>query len=491
MNKSYNISFTFLFLSILIFSACSGTMNGNDNNQETASAQDHFSTISVCDLDESMLGDMIHVTGEITFVEAGNPQGKFAQLSEQGCSAGIFAPNLVIKTWDADKADLMSMGNQVVGWGELVSVDGELIVDLQDIDQGSVKKDGSNTQDDTNLSDVLDLPAPAADTMLDVPLLYSGSNDLPGLCYLGAAGMLAKYQQPALDFSDIIALSGMGSSALHLNFSGYPSRLISPYMDQSMVFLAENLEMPFALGTLSGGLPSDTFQPANLPFEKHAEYVMEYADSEEALTTLKQALSAGYPVVVYLNLFYVHEDFAEDSTFWRDVLGKDQASHYMVVKGYDAQYVYFNDPTDPTNAAGALSARWETFMEAWEQTGLIPDAPQLGPFWTFFLTDTGSVPGTEMVISLNLEKAIDAPKELRSFANTPDNDPMTLFLLLELANARKQYSQYLAAHGYADASDVYAQSGTLMEEMAVSRNVKPENINQCADLEAEAIQLLN
>lgn len=58
-----------------------------------------------------------------------------------------------------------------------------------------------------------------------------------------------------------------------------------------------------------------------------------------------------------------------------------------------------------------------------------------------FFSEPGNIPGA--VIDFNLESAADAPSEIRSFAGRVDSSEYTLFLLLELANARLKLADYL------------------------------------------------
>jgi len=205
---------------------------------------------------------------------------------------------------------------------------------------------------------------------------------------------------------------------------------------------------------------------------------------------LKRAVGAGRPVMVYLNMFHVHDDFSQISKFWHDVLGKDKATHYMVVKGYDLENVYLNDPTDPTNAAGSLSAKWEDFMQAWGDTTDIPNAPPLGPFWMLYLESSGEIPGPKEMISLNLLRAIEAPAEIRSFAENVSDSEFTLFLLLELGNARKRFGEYLSRNGEAAGGDLYQQAGESIKQAVFSKTIDSGTMKQIADLEEEAIALL-
>lgn len=501
MRKFFTILIIILF-GLVFLSACSKEvpkeepLSEETNKTLKTKEQETSNTIPLCEINQEMVGSDVSSTGEIILVEEDNPDGKFAMIEDDGCKVGIFVTLDIWDQWEPDMQNLFRKGALINAWGNLVSFDGQLIIDLKGLVEADIHNENKETSTGENEmsnadKDIVKLPEAPESKMIETPLLYSGSNNLPGLCYLGAAGMLVKKEHPELDFTDIIALSGVGSSALHLNFPEMPSMLNSAYTDQSIVFMIKNLNAGYALGYLAGGTGSDIFQPAELPFEKNASHLISFENKEMAYETLKRVVGSGKPVLVYLNLYYVHDDFSETSEYWQKFLGKDQASHYMIVKGYDKNDIFFNDPTDPTEAAGVLSSSVEDFLQAWEMTDSIDNAPPLGPYWMLFLTEPGIVPGVDEVVAMNLEKAVEAPTEIRSFAEQPDNSEFTLFLILELGNARTKFGEYLTENGLAVPGELYIRSGNLLIDMAINRNIDIEKMLEAADLEESAIKLLN
>ncbi len=487
---------TLLFLAF-ITSACGSSQppptsepptSNKENTEISLETSQDF--VDICDLSEYQVGEEIRVSGTVIFLEE-NPEGIFAELESSGCRVGSFVPKEKFEQWEAASQDALQMDLAVEAWGTLVSHDGQLIIDLSGLTpstQTNVSK-GESEQAETQ-DEGFSLPPAPESIYLDVPLIYSGMDSLPGLCYLGAASMLVKYEHPELDFSDIIALSGMGSSALHIDFETMPSMLTNAYMDQGIVFMLNNLSADFVLGLKRGGQGSDTFQPAMLPFEDNAAYQLTFESSENAVTALKSILGSGKPIMVHLDLFYVHDDFAATSEFWREFLGKDHGSHFMVLTGFDADTFYLIDPTDPTDAADELSTSTKNLLLAWENTTDIPNAPPLGPYWMIYIEKSGTVPDVEVVIDKNLEKGNDAPAEIRSFAEKPDNSERTCFLLLELGNTRLKFGEYLLQNGFQEAGNLYIQSGTLLIEMAQGQNVQREILENIANLEEQALTLL-
>lgn len=94
--------------------------------------------------------------------------------------------------------------------------------------------------------------------------------------------MLVKYHQPGIDFADVVALSGVGSSALHLDFPEI-SLLSTRLADQSIVYMASNMGASYVLGYERGGTGSDPFYPVSLAFEDHAAHLVSFENGEDAL----------------------------------------------------------------------------------------------------------------------------------------------------------------------------------------------------------------
>jgi len=465
----------------------------DSNNSEMV----EISSMSPCSATMDMVDQPVSVYGQVAFIAHDNPEGVFAELEANGCKIGVFAPTEIWNQWDKQQQEMLYEGAQLSISGRLVSFDGKLIVDmhnppqvyLSDENEQEVTESEGDTAQDSIPETSLDLPPAPDDARLEVPIIYSGHNDIPGLCYLGAAAMLVKYDHPEIDFADVIALSGVGSSALHLDFPEM-SMLSTRLADQSIVYMANNMQASYVLGYKSGGTGSDPFYPANLPFEDYAAHLVNFNNGEDALDFLTRAVGSGHPVMVFLNMYYVHDDFSRTSEYWKIFLGKDKAPHYMVVTGFQNNLIVLNDPTDPTEAATSLTVNTENFIQAWEETLDFPDAPPLGPYWMFFFSEPGNIPKDTTVINLNLENAIGAPLEIRNFADSIDDSENALFLLLELANARLKFADYLERNGWLDAAENFRLSGNLFIEIVTDRKVDPTILNEIATLEEEALASL-
>jgi hypothetical protein len=104
---------------------------------------------------------------------------------------------------------------------------------------------------------------------LNVPRVFTGevlkekeTEEGPGLCYLGAFAMLALFDDPDLDFTEIVAYSGIGVTAKNVvPFIG----LTNDFKANSIITGAENLGYNFGLGLLSGGKDSINHLPPSPP----------------------------------------------------------------------------------------------------------------------------------------------------------------------------------------------------------------------------------
>jgi len=154
---------------------------------------------------------------------------------------------------------------------------------------------------------------------------------------------------------------------------------------------------------------------------KDAANRIEYFDSvDDAFNFLKKVIASGYPVEVHLNTIPVMDDFAKASGHWADNCVKfqreDPMSHFMVVTGYDSEYVYLNDPTDPGEPAN-LPATIENFKSAWD----VPEATTVnnGPYWMLFIKNTGEMKSADSILAWNKERSKGAPLEIDLYSEDP------------------------------------------------------------------------
>ncbi len=317
---------------------------------------------------------------------------------------------------------------------------------------------------------------------LNVPRVFTGevlkekeTEEAPGLCYLGAFAMLALFDDPDLDFTEIVAYSGIGVTAKNL----VPGRgLSNDFQGNSIITGAENLGYNFGLGLLSGGKdsinhlppppppPPDTSPPPPPPppppagsepptqfnFKESAKEVKYFSNKEEATHYLKSIISSDKPVLVHLDLYYVTDDFAKISPSW--AWEKFHASHFMIVTGYDENYVYINDPTDPDLAIKNMPTSYENFLEAWEN-GANPqmEGHKLGPYWMLYLKDKAKRKSIKEIIAWNREISQNATFEI--------GEALNYFFIGEMAVGRLEFAKFLERNGYQNAANLYREAGNL------------------------------
>jgi len=230
-------------------------------------------------------------------------------------------------------------------------------------------------------------------------------------------------------------------------------------------------------------------KPEGIPLDENTATVYYFESGEQALAYLKYTLSNGHPVEVYLNLYYVFDDFVEQSQHWATSMGKDQASHYMTVSGYTEETLIISDPTDPTEAGTHLEASTEAFMQAWENTLDIPGAPSMGPYWMLYLADGGTIPDAEAIIDWNLENASGTPDAFRSFAANPGYDDFTRFMLNELARGSLEFGNYVDQNGHPEAAALFYQVSDKISDLVLN-GITVDGILEVADLEGQALTAL-
>ena len=338
---------------------------------------------------------------------------------------------------------------------------------------------------------------------LNVPRVFTGevlkekeTEEGPGLCYLGAFAMLALFDDPDLDFTEIVAYSGIGVTAKNVvPFIG----LTNDFQGNSIITGAENLGYNFGLGLLSGGKdsinhlpppppppppgtsppppppappPAGSEPPTQFNFKESAKEVKYFSNKEEATRYLKSIISSDKPVLVHLDLYYVTDDFAKISPSW--AWEKFHASHFMTVTGYDENYVYINDSTDSDLAIKNMPASYKNFLEAWEN-GANPrmEGHKLGPYWMLYLKDKDKRKSIEEIMAWNKEISKNTAFEIREALN--------YYIIGEMAVGRLEFTKFLERNGYQNAANLYREAGNLYLKKPTT-----DELSLIADKEEEA-----
>lgn len=308
----------------------------------------------------------------------------------------------------------------------------------------------------------------------------------PGNCFLGSFAMLAKYVNPGLELCDVVAYSGVGAYAQCRIISTGALFLSCGLLLNSIVYAARNLDISYIFALGKEGHDSALFEPDALE-------VIRFNNIDDALNYLKWVISSGHPVEVNLNCYYVYDDFASASDHWRRELGKAHFSHFMVVTGYDKEYVYLNDPLEPINGVVNLPAKIDNFILAWERTDeiMLPEpVARWGPYWMLYPVGVGSQKSVDEILAWNAELGAQAPTEIREFAASPETSGLTWWAIRGLSKNRSEFANFLEKHGKKEAASLYRESSRLLSALPGSSSIKPD-LWKIADIEEQALKLLS
>lgn len=474
---------TVIFCTLSILSSCKldTAITSEEETQGATEASETIEATTISDIKEEDQGKEFTVMGSVIFMDESS-DGLFLEVEDESGSVGIFIENRLLSSITEEKRSDIQIGKTIKASGTLKINQGILILIVGNVSSIEVIAEEESSEE----VEFTAVQSPN-DYQLDVELVYSGNQDRPGLCYLGAFSMLVKYQESEIEFCDIVAASGIGTSAGYVE-NDESSFLGNGIGEACIIHSANNLNTSFTLGLKDGGNDSASYYPSQLRFGNQAKEVIYFEDSEDSFAHLKSVVSSGNPVVVYIDCYYLYDDFSLASGFWKNSMEKDHYDHYMVVTGYDKNNVYLNDPTDPTEAAANIPAKIENFMEAWEKSSEI--AQKLGPFWMIYLSDPVSQKPFNEIISWNTDISKNAVSEIRKFADKPNSLESTCFLLNELGRARTEFSNYLDKNGMVEPALLYQESGDIFSEIASNMSVTTEKLNVIIDKESEAIQLL-
>jgi len=455
-----------------------------------------------CDVTEDLAGQVVKVLGTINYIDESDPNGKFIELKKDNCGIGVWINNFDIDKWDEESKKLIKTGQQIIAEGNLEAYEGEPILEVfaplkpgnepDTIEESSVEQesmaeeDPEGTPDEKNQEEtqliVEDIPEVQR---LNVHVIDSTLNGQPGLCYLGSFAMLVKYHNPDMDFADVLAYSGIGSNAINNNIDG-GNVLTTGIVEAGIIYGANNLNSDYIIGAKRGGFISDPYIPPVENFEDYAYKVLSFADEKEALLYLKSLLTLGYPVDVALNTLYIYDDLSKASDFWKGCQ-KEETGHFLVVTGYDKEFLYLNDP----NGYSDIPVKIDNFMLAWEKASEL-EAPPLGPYWMFALIGPGNTKDGKEIIEWNLEISRNTTEQMERFALDPSDSPFTRFSFREIATARINYAGFLTKHGFDEAAELYNRSTAIFSELGLDESsaIDPGKIQDAADLEGQAHGLL-
>jgi hypothetical protein len=295
---------------------------------------------------------------------------------------------------------------------------------------------------------------------------------------------LANYQNPELDFSDIVAYSGAGTIATYTpGTNGTDSATLKTLElpDNDI----KNLDVSIVIGLGKDGTGQSQLVDK-------ATATVYFNNSGEALDYLKRVIAAGYPVQVVLDRYYLYDDFVPVSSYWKSDRVKEHGTNWFSVTGYDKTYFYVNDPTDPTTAGTNLPAKVDNFRLAWENTTdpELQTNPRIGPYFMFYLSQKGTKKTVEQIIAWNVKAASSAVSNIREFSANTNNSEAAIRYLYFLAVARLEFANFLEKNGKIEAASLYRESGNLFATLSAVGGSMATDLNTIADKEEKALNLL-
>ena len=333
--------------------------------------------------------------------------------------------------------------------------------------------------------------------LLDVSPIYAGHD----VCFFGSLAMLMMHDDPSLDFCDIVAASSLGSTGRYARRSSPNDPKYSTLIDFEflygreigLAFAPRNLYYDVILGVGKDGRTDMGTSPTNVGDE--ARMIEYFDDADDAFNFLKRAIASGYPVEVHIKISSsLRDDFARASAHWAEraekglftEVGTTKAGHHMVVTGYDTDYVYLNDPTDPgkpTNLATTVDnfkLHWNLPEEFWPSN--------TGPYWMLIVKKREGEKSVDDILAWNKLLSADTPYQTRLFAENAPQEFSTREQIRDVhtySEMRLEYAKFLAKNGKGEAAALYEQSGKLWVGLLESSNIG-DDLKKIADLEEKA-----
>jgi len=323
-----------------------------------------------------------------------------------------------------------------------------------------------------------------------------------GICYLASLGQLLQLYDPNIQPVDVLVRSGMCSQAYWAKGPTGYTLTIHPRMYNSReklysgptVDAAQLCGAGYIVGYGQGGGGGEGWV-------KNADQVLVFESQDEAVDTLQQLIADGIAVQVHIDPYYVKDELSIYNPFWAGAT--ELGSHFVVVHGYDQQYVYYTDncPTDVTGGSDGvgLPLSWGGFLAAWQATGDLPadKHTRTGPYFLSYL-DSGPNPiDDEWVLAFLVEDAWDGPVMIRSAAEllrggADGETTLGQFTRDRFAEIRPYMADYLEELGYSEAAGLYEESAGLWWTIKDNPNWSEaaEVLEAIADAEEQALELL-
>lgn len=461
---------------LLVPGACTTSSKKSDAVKTNTTTPPVTETVvSVCSITADMVGQKVKVAGTLGTVNSNDSDGVFVDLIEGSCRIGVFVNSERWNSWADDEKDLVATGNEVIAEGELRSFEGTLLIDAEKplvpwVGETVTTAAGTETSISDMLAGLGIVDEPLAEKRLDVGLIFSGTDE-PALCYLGSYSMLAAYADNTIDLPEVIASSGYGVNGYYIEPA---NMLVDGLFLWSIGQSAQHLGFDYYVSAQKGGAITNDFISEKLA--GGAEQILWMNDGDASFDLLKRLISSGIPAEVYLDCVLIREDLTARPSYWDIIYNyldnyTDSAhtSHYFAVTGYDAEYVYVNDPTEPNeDIAKDIPIDIGNFMEAWKNGNHLSFAEEerVGPYWMLFLGERGEAVSAEYLIEWNRELAENTAAEIRKAAAVPNIN--NVIHGGSFCRSRQEFGLYLKRHGYTEAGDIFLRMSELFEGLILS-----------------------
>jgi len=324
----------------------------------------------------------------------------------------------------------------------------------------------------------------------------------PAPCYVASLGQLVTRDNPSIAAYDIVACSGFGTSASWgRGGTSYPYLAGAPraYSNGPQVDISRLCGFDYHVCYGKGGA-------CGPGLFKAANSVTVFRSEEEAVNTLKTVIASGTPVQIHRDMWYTWDDIAKVYPVGPN---KFHGSDFIVVNGYDENYVYFTG-FGPLGEHGETAVDmpilWNSFLASWRETPKLTNDRNLlfGPYFMCYLTSNPAKADSRWVTAwLGLDArrgapgATVGPDAIRAAAaavgnGTSVDQALSTFALTVMQANRAWMAPFFNHSGRPDLKALYSQSAALwwaILESTDAANV-PSTLDEIADIEDQAIDLM-
>jgi len=266
-----------------------------------------------------------------------------------------------------------------------------------------------------------------------------------GFCYLESFSMQIAYLDSSATVEEVFTFAGMGSDVPY--WSAGKSFLAFPGRDWTMMVhtrAIDNYGAHFIVGHDMAGDDGDYMEGGALARTT-------YSGSAEALRYLKALIYSNRPVQVHVDLHYL-------PSLPKYRAAQPGASHFILVNGYDENYVYLTETyivENDKNQFKDVRIPVGEFMEAWWRGGVPPLEGfwgTTGPYWMVFLLETENSQLNKMSVTEALDMQREYSADNESMITRYANSDFSNTSWGAIARMKELFGDYLAANGKSEAA---------------------------------------